>query len=211
MLWEAVDSYAPPVYRGKTLVSSEGSYKVVAMPNVLDTSGTMNPKNFSYSWEKDNKDQISSSGWGKNNFIFKKSFLDTINQVAVKISSLNNTINTGGKIILRNNIPKIVFYQEDPLFGIQTQESLKNGFNVNNDGVVIVAIPYFMPTKDGKVDNLEFSWSVGDAPIPVQKPKNKIAVKPDNNQKGNTVIKVEANNFNSVASPAISRLISVSF
>ena len=38
MLWEAPDSYAPPFYKGKKFVSQEGTFKVVAMPNIFSQS-----------------------------------------------------------------------------------------------------------------------------------------------------------------------------
>ena len=39
LLWQAIDSYIPPFYKGKALPSSEGLLKFVAIPNLKDQNG----------------------------------------------------------------------------------------------------------------------------------------------------------------------------
>ena len=50
LLWEAMDSYTPPFYKGKALPSTESQIKIVAYPNTSGLSNT-NQKNISYTWK----------------------------------------------------------------------------------------------------------------------------------------------------------------
>jgi hypothetical protein len=58
MLWQATDSYIPPFYKGKALPTPESEVRVVAMPEIKSSSKNtswIDPKNLTYTWQKDNK------------------------------------------------------------------------------------------------------------------------------------------------------------
>ena len=62
--------YVPPFIK-ENLAPSQGQFKVVAIPNLINQSGKVNMNNLSYVWKKDGKAQSDSSGLGKSSFIFK--------------------------------------------------------------------------------------------------------------------------------------------
>ena len=70
ILWQAYDSYVPPFYKGKALAPSQGTFKVVAIPNLVNQSGKVNINNLSYAWTKDGNVYFDSSEWCKNYFFF---------------------------------------------------------------------------------------------------------------------------------------------
>lgn len=188
MLWEAYNTYAPPFYKGKTLVSIEGNVKVVAIPSVQGLAG------FNYKWKQDNKNKLSSSGYEKNYFIYKNSYLEDVNAVEVTVSDLfGNGIGFGETLISPGN-PKIIFYKKDPLLGIRWENSLTNGFNINSNGETIIAEPYFFSSKDLDSGSLTFNWSLNGQDTLIPNQKNILAIKPTSGKSGNTVIKVIINN-----------------
>ncbi|KKR79731.1 MAG: hypothetical protein UU24_C0003G0021 [Candidatus Nomurabacteria bacterium GW2011_GWA2_40_9] len=195
MLWEAVDSYAPPFYKGKTLVAREGTFKVVALPSIQSKTGYINPNNLSYTWERDNKGAPNASGWGKSAFSFKQSYLDKVSTVEVKVGDIFGSVNTSGKILLQGTQPKILFYEKDPLLGMQMQRSLNSsGFQVAKEGSTLVAVPYFFSPKDLNSANLKWEWFTGGTPISTPTVKNELSVKGVEGKSGTSRIKLIINN-----------------
>ena len=185
MLWEAYDAYVPPFYKGKKLGAEEGTYKVVALPSTTSGPG------FSYDWKLDDENKQDSSGYEKNSYIFKKSFLDKDNTAEVEISDLLGKSIGSGTITVGVNNPKILFYEKDPLLGTRWEKSLSDDFMIGQDGTTIVAEPYFF-SQDPKLSNLTFSWYLNDTQTDNQ--ENFLSIKPTADQSGSSKIKVVINN-----------------
>lgn len=210
MLWEAYDAYAPPFYKGKVLTPIQGTFKVVAMPNLTNQSGKVNINNLSYVWTKDGKIQSDSSGWGKSYFILQNSYLDEENTVKVTVSNISGEANTSGKIILKTTSPKILFYENDPALGVKLERALNDGFRIGSNGKTLAVEPYFFSPKDINSEDLVFDWFLNNEKIQTPSPKNTLSVKPDAGQSGNATIKVVINNINTLFQ-SLEKQISVSF
>lgn len=211
ILWEARDSYVPPFYKGKALVPKEGAFKVVAIPNVNTISGRVNTNNFSYTWEKDGQGQSKLSGWGKNSFVFYNSFLDRSNQISVKISNISGDINTESKISLNTSVPKILFYEKDPIFGIKMENAIDaESFKIEKDNINIVALPYFISPKNLNSADLSFDWSINDSDISVENPRNELSLKPTRNKPGKATVRLFVVNTKAMIS-GIEKEININF
>ena len=198
LLWEAYDAYTPPFYKGKTLVLSQGQFKVVAIPNLINQNEKVIPSNLSYVWTQDGTKKLDSSGWGKNFFVFQNSYLDKENVVEVIASNISGSSNASGKIILRTTNPKILFYENDPSLGVKWENALNNGFIINKNGTIIVAEPYFFSPKNIASSELSFDWFLGGQKTETPDPKNILSIKPDTGQSGVSTIKTVINNINTL-------------
>lgn len=210
MLWEASDAYTPPFYRGKTLAPSQGMFKVVAMPSITNQSGKVGISNLSYTWTKDDENQSSSSGWGKNYFTFQNSYLDKGNIVEVKVSDISGSTNASGKITLQTVNPKIFFYENDPQLGVKWETALSDGFVIDLNGKTITAEPYFFSPQNINSSSLTFDWFLNGEKIATPKPKNVLSIKPEDGQSGGSTIKVAINNVNTLFQ-SMEKSISVGF
>lgn len=195
MLWEAYDSYVPPFYKGKALATQEGRYKIVVMQN-LGTS--INPNNLSYIWKKDGMGQPDSSGWGKNSYIFKKSFLDQDNEIQVLISGIVGGTNTSGKINLGTSNPKIIFYKKDLSQGTNWEKAITGDFSISSSGETFVAEPYFFSPKDINSNELTFDWFINGERVSTPNPKNILSVGTSGGQSGNAKIELQVKNKNTL-------------
>ena len=204
MLWEASNTYAPPFYKGKTLVPVEGMIKVVAFPNI------QNPIGFNYQWKLDSKNKPSSSGYEKNYFIYKNSYLEDSNTVEATVSDLFGNGIGQGTITIKPSNPKIVFYKKSPISGIGWENALTGGFAINPDGETIVAEPYFFYPKDFNLANVSFDWLLNGIKTETQKPINTLSIKPTSGQYGNAIIKVIINNTNTLFE-SVEKQLNVSF
>ena len=210
MLWEAYDAYVPPFYKGKALAPSQGQFKVVAVPNLINQNGKVNMNNLSYIWKKDDKVQSNSSGWGKSSFVFQNSYLDRDNTVEVNVSDISGGTNAFGKITLNTTSPKILFYKNDPQLGVKWETALSNGFTINKDGEILVVEPYFFSPKNINASELTFDWSLNREKISTPSPKNILSIKPEAGQSGSATIKIDINNINTLFQ-SLSKQIQVSF
>lgn len=211
VLWEAYDAYTPPFYRGKALAPSQGKFKVVALPSLMSQGGTIvNINNLSYAWTEDGNPQTDSSGWGKNYFIFQNSYLDKGNIVDVKISDISGNTNTSGRITLNTATPKILFYENDPILGTKWENALSDGFVINPNGNTLVAEPYFFSPKDINSSNLTFDWSLNGEKIDTPTAKNILSIKPEAGQTGNSIIKLDVNNTDTLFQE-VAKQLNVSF
>lgn len=188
MLWEAYDSYTPPFYKGKALVTSEGMIKVVALTNSRDSAG------LSYNWKQDDNNQPGSSGYKKNYYLFKNSYLDKDNTVEVTTSNLAGNNGGYGKITIKPWSPKIIFYEKGPL-GIKYEKALTDGFTIKSSGMIVAIEPYFFSPKNLSSGDLQFKWSLGDSEIDTPSPKNEMGIKPEKGQSGQSSIKVAISNI----------------
>lgn len=210
MLWEAYDAYVPPFYKGKALAPSQGKFKVVAIPNLINQGGKVNINNLSYAWKKDGNVQSNSSGWGKGSFIFQNSYLDRDNTVEVKVSDISGGTNASGRITLNTTNPKILFYENDPIFGIRWETALSNGFTISSDGKTLNVEPYFFSPKNINASELTFDWFLNGEKISTPSPKNILSIKPEAGQSGSATIKIDINNVNTLFQ-SLSKQINVQF
>lgn len=198
ILWEAYDSYTPPFYKGKALAPSQGAFKVVAMPNLINQTGKVNMDNLSYVWTKDYDTQPDSSGWGKSYFIFQNSYLDKENVVGVKVSDISGSANASGTIRLQTTKPKAIFYENDPLLGVRWEKALSDGLIINSDGKTLIAEPYFFSPKNINSSELTFDWFLNGEQIQTPIPKNILSIKPEAGQSGSAIVKIVINNINTL-------------
>jgi hypothetical protein len=164
LVWEAVDGYTPPFYKGKTLPIKQSTIKVVAIPQAKMTNGVFaKPGDFVYTWRKDGTNMPGQSGLGKNNIVFNNQILDTTNRI--DISATNGTNTVSNSISIAPFAPEILFYQYD-----QTKESshyeksFEGSTFINQPRLTLVAEPYFL-AKDWKKNNtITFNWKLNGQP-----------------------------------------------
>jgi len=188
MLWEALDSYVPPFYEGKALPSSEATIKVVALPNAKSANGGAGA--YSYNWKKNYTIDQRASGYGKNTFTFKASYLNKEETISVNATSQT----TGGEasITIVPGKPKVVFYEESPLQGTLFAQALNNGYRLTSQEASIVAEPYFFSVKDPNTNEIAYKWSINNNKIETPLPKNLLVVRGGENGRAKVGLELES-------------------
>lgn len=178
LLWEVKDSYVPPFYKGKALPSSESTIHIVAFPNIKNASGAkLKSSDFVFNWKRNFNSDQPSSGYGKDSFDFTHSYLNKDETISLIVSGVSVPTGASSQLTLQPGNPKILFYQQHPLYGIEYQKELGQVFTMNTDETTLVAEPYFFSPKKVLVSDVTFKWSVNGASISNQSPKNTLPVK----------------------------------
>jgi len=175
IMWESVDGYTPPFYKGKSLPISGGLIRAVAIPNtntIKSGSGSI-----AYSWKNADSAVPDASGYNKNSYVFKNSMFDDINKITVVASSVAGNYSAENTIEIPVYKPKIVFYKKSPTEGVLYNNALKKEAIMSEDEMTIVAEPYFLSLK-GHEDKFIYSWQINGERIATPSKKSELTVRP---------------------------------
>ena len=154
-------SYTIPFYKGKPNLSSQGTAKIVAIPNVVISGQRISSENLNFKWRKDNIVLADLSGKGQSS-------LTIYGQVPVRDININlQVLDSSGRTVAENNIflfvgkPKIVFYENDPLLGKLFNKALTNNYYLGDkEEILITAEPYFFDVNSNTSSELKYTWLV---------------------------------------------------
>lgn len=164
LFWEA-DTYTPPFYRGKPLLSPQAKVKVVATPDNTGAQNALGAGNLVYIWEKGGTTMSDASGYGKNFFSFTgpKPYDET--NVKVHVSSVDDTMKSEARVYLSLSNPFILFYDNNPLLGVLYNRPFSTTLALTKKEFSIRAEPYFFSNERGEVQTLQYNWSVNGAQV----------------------------------------------
>jgi len=178
ILWQAA-TYVPPFYKGKALETFGGSYKVVAIPDIIDGSGRrIDPKKLVYTWKKNDAIDSDQSGYGRNYFISDQTgFTRAGDDISVDVMSPSDGYTISGNITITPTRPEIHLYENNPLYGTIYANELPNQINLANEEISIAAEPYFFSVKDAGSSIMTYSWTLNDTPVSDFQNKNVITLR----------------------------------
>ncbi|HSE56505.1 MAG TPA: hypothetical protein VLB02_00220, partial [Candidatus Paceibacterota bacterium] len=154
LLWESIDAYTPPFYKGKPLPASEGLIRVSAFPERAALART-----FSYSWSKDGTVIDTSSGYGKIGFIYKNSYLNSSDAIDVGIRRTDGTVQSG-RIQVPTAQPFFVFYRKAGGF-TDYATAIGASYRMQDQTETFVAEPFSFSALKPITQVLTLQWSLG--------------------------------------------------
>lgn len=150
MLWEAADSYTPPFYKGKALLSTNGMVRVTAIPTATA------PKNVVYRWSHNDEAQQAASGYNKSSFLFRNSEL--INEELVEVASESGLFQGNGSIRIIPRTPSVVAYQNTDGF-INYANGSSGVITTNQPGTILHFEPYYFSVNGTVANELTFDMT----------------------------------------------------
>ena len=194
LIYESL-SYTPPFYQGRALNPNQGVVLVTAIPALTKATGEkISAQNIIYSWKKDGSVEQSDSGLGKNTFIFTGTVPIRNATVEVTASSLDGTITATKQITVTNTSPKIIFYENNPVYGIMYNKAITNTVKMLTDEFSVVAVPYFFSVGYATTPDLDYVWTMNGQTVGNQDPKNSFTTRTDKPGAGTTNIGVKISN-----------------
>jgi hypothetical protein len=194
ILFEAV-SYVPPFYKGKAMNTNQGTIVVVAFPEVFDQNGNKFPTNdLVYNWKKDDIVLQDVSGLGKNYFTYSGTVPIRDSKIEVTASSIDRSMTANSSITITTGSPKIVFYENNPIYGIMTNKAIKNTVQMLSDEFSVIAMPYFFSAGYDVSPNLDYEWTFNGQAVENQDPKNSFTVRQEAKGSGSAGIGLKVSN-----------------
>jgi hypothetical protein len=181
LLWQVIDSYVPPFYKGKSLPTTESIVKIVSIPNFTIGSKNISEKNAIYEWKREYEKIGQASGYGKNTFLIKKSFMVDEDNIQVTATEPIEGTTATKSINIKTYTPKIIFYKKDPLLGINFGDAIVDNTNLSNNDTTLIAAPYFITPKNILNDDLNYTWSLNGSEINTPIIKNQLVLRGSDN------------------------------
>lgn len=196
VLWEAIDSIVPPLYKGKALASSESRVKFVAMPEIRKTNGSFFAQDeLIYNWERNYDASPTDSGYAKNSFTIKTSVLDAQENVAVEATPRSGGLGALARFSLATTNPKILWYELSPLYGPIFTKALSDSYTVQGSELSVLAMPYFFSPKNPSSTDLEYRWTLNDSSVNPVGTKNILVLHRNTENKGEAVLELSITNI----------------
>ena len=193
LVYEATNSYAPVMYRGKRLPAHEGGVRVVAIPYFLNEQGQkLDPKTLIYTWEVDNRVVVDASGYGRNVFEFLGSPYYSIRTISVTVESVDQTLIASRVIDLPAFDPVARFYVEHPLWGTDLSRAIvaEEPFLLRVPEMVVRAVPFFISDQDS-LSRVTYEWRMNGEILSTFGDRNIINLRAPDEGEGRSVINLK--------------------
>ncbi len=174
VLWQAIDSYTPPFYKGKSFPASESYVKFFAVPNSGD--GQLDQKNTVYTWKQNFDSSTTSSGYNKNTFLFQFDYLgDQNNTITVNAESKDRGYTASKSLSIKPYNPEIILYPYSDKDGILLENALGSSFTMKGRAKII-AVPYFFSPINPLSNSLQYAWKINGSDFGASEANNIINI-----------------------------------
>ena len=157
IVWES-SGYNPPFYQGKVPFVFQNTATFTAIPQLLDRSGKLiDPANLIYQWKENTFALGSQSGYGKQSVQVTSSIVSGPIRMLVDVTSPDGFAHGEAQFTLQPVAPSIVFYQDDPLYGVLYNSAINTTLRLIHNQTKVVAAPYGF---DISAPGLAYTWSI---------------------------------------------------
>lgn len=151
LLWEAVDAYTPPFYKGKALLPVGGAVRLTAI------SGPNTPKSLTYNWSKNGSALQSASGYNKTSIALRHSPLDT--QTRISLSAASGTYSAASNTTIAVTDPQAIAYKSTNGY-VDYSRGYADTIPFSEPGAVIRVEPYYFSLANNTLADLSFESTI---------------------------------------------------
>ena len=151
------DTYAPLMYRGRTLPSTESSVRVVALPQLYANGKLIPKKDILFTWSLNGDVLLGGSQRGTDVTTITMPRFGTA-EVTVLAETADGAHSAQSSLSLSAVKPKLLFYETSSLYG--TTLLAPKHFVSSKDELSISAEPYYMNKSSVTGPLATYSWTV---------------------------------------------------
>lgn len=156
-------SYSMPFYKGKPFFIKEGSVRIIALPDIKINGVKIPSRDLIFRWSKDDYILGSNSGKGKDSIVINSTIPIRDVSIGLQILDSSGNILTEKSKIITLNDPKILFYENSPLYGILYNKAIVGNYYLGTkEEVKIIAKPFSFSFLKETSKESNFSWYIND-------------------------------------------------
>lgn len=203
LIWEAY-GYTPPFYKGKTLFSHQDEIRFIALPHIIGGSGAEIPAgNLIYKWTRNGTVLGDFSGYGKNTYTMIASVISRPLEIDVEVTSPTSDDLARSLVTVNPVEPIIIFYENNPLYGIEFQKALTGTVALSNSKEInVLAEPFFFDESSFASGFLSYNWSINGSQIDTDTTQTSRVFRPKEGTAGTSNISVSIGNTNKMLQSA---------
>ena len=156
LLWEAVDSYAPFWYLGKSLMPAEGTVRITAIPVGADSLDKL-----FFVWRQGTNSLGSLSGYAKNTIVLRNNILLDNLDVSVQVSSSNGAYQSTGSLSIPRTEADVRLWS--PRVGQESLYEQAGVLKVFGNSATVEALPYGIAGGNSN-RGLTYEWLFNSIP-----------------------------------------------
>ena len=185
LLWQA-NTYVPPFYRGKAMMGPAAPVRAIVIPDSSDIPPDVSVDTLIYQWDRDYSDKPDLIGSGENSFSFLAPNPGNDTNIALQITSTDESVSRQVNITLSLAQPFVLFYEDNPLLGVWYNRSFRDSITLNKQEFSMKAEPYFFSNEISGVSNLNYAWTINNNVI--KNSTNDITLRNDSGKTGDSQI-----------------------
>lgn len=185
-------AYTMPFYKGKPYMTGQGSVRVIALPDISINGVKIATKDLNFRWTRGESILGANSGKGKNSIILNSTI--PVRDISVGVQVLDdsgNILAETSKIIFLNT-PKILFYENSPLYGIFYNKAIVGNYYLGTrEELKVIAKPFSFSFNKDTSSEANYAWYVNKSYVAPDEKTNELILKQTNpNLKGTASILV---------------------
>lgn len=165
LLWQA-NTYTPPFYKGKALMTSESPVVFSVVPQVTTNGTPVSKENLIYTWKIDGKVDTKQSGYGKHTITARQNILRGELIVSVRVETRDGSSVGEKELLIPLSKPEIHFYEESVLRGTLYYSALDAGVTLGAQEGTIRAEPYFFAKEILNSTETSKTWRISNSIVP---------------------------------------------
>jgi hypothetical protein len=191
-------AYTMPFYKGKPFFISMGTVRIVAMPDVVVNGSNVSSKDLNFTWIKNGVRISTASGKGKDSITLNGSIPVKDFDIGIQISDDSGNILTESSKTIFVNDPKILFYENSPLYGILYNLAITGSYYLGTrEELKIDAKPFSFSFPTDSSNDSSYVWYVNGDYVPISGKINEILFRQTTtNLKGNASVSLDLKNTN---------------
>jgi hypothetical protein len=190
LLWQG-NTYTPPFYKGLSLWSKQSLLTLLAVPQVGGAGlVSLNSKNLIYKWILNGNILGGASGVGKNSLVLSDTILSLTKNISVEVYTDQDTIAGTASISLSPASPKLLVYENNPLYGFMFNNEVGDKFVLNKEEITFANFPYFFSTPSRSSDVMSYMWKTNAGDL--REGTSQVTFRTNSNEAGESNVHSEA-------------------
>jgi hypothetical protein len=194
ILWQG-ETYTSPFYEGKSLWSNQSKITLVAIPQGLGNSASLN-----YKWSKNGTVLGNVNGVGRNTISFYDTILSRPQNIRVDIISNANEILANASVTVVPTSPVIIIYENNPLYGFMFHREVSGTYTLKGQEVTFTAFPLFFSTLNRTDNSLKYEWRTNVGEVET---KNSVTYRIPSDATGSSQIQAQVSNQKEIAQSSL--------
>jgi len=129
----------------------------------LNSSGNkISASNLIYTWKQNGTVLGDLSGYGRSTLNFTGPLLPRATIIEVDVATTDNTLLASGGVSLRSGAPEILFYENNPLYGMMYNKVIGNNYNLEGQEISLTAEPFYFSGKSSQNYDLTYNWKLNN-------------------------------------------------
>lgn len=163
LLYDA-NSYVPPFYEGRALPSPASQLRLHAVPRLVRPGGAaVAAGDLIYTWKRNGATLANLSGKGRVTAVMPAPSLFGADTISVDVATADRSLAGGASMRIPSVEPLLVFYEDNPLFGLRFRNALHAA--PASGELTIAAVPYFALAAGTNDPRLEYAWRINGRTI----------------------------------------------